>query len=66
MKFNKIQLIGGLTGLALSSQIFAGQALGVPLGVPLGTALPIGPGGILLVAIAGLAIGISIIKRKQK
>mgnify|MGYP000069988230 CR=1 FL=1 len=66
MKFNKIQLISGIAGVILSSQTFAGQVLGEPLGNSLGTSLPIGAGGILLVAMAGLSIGISIIKRKQK
>ncbi|MEP7064151.1 MAG: hypothetical protein ABI881_17320 [Betaproteobacteria bacterium] len=73
---NTNKLMVGALAASMASSAFAGfvtplgQTLGVTLGrllgAPLGTLLPVAGGGLLLVAAASLAIGIAIVRRKQK
>ena len=53
--------------LLLADAAIATQTLGVPAGISVGTsALPIAGLSLLGVAVAGLAIGIRIVRRKRK
>jgi hypothetical protein len=72
---NTNKLMVGALAVSMANAAFAGLVpLGQPLGVtlgrllgaPLGTLLPVAGGGLLVVAAASLAIGIAIVRRKQK
>lgn len=66
------KLLIAMLVVAAPAVAFAGPLvpLGVPagfsLGITVGSALPIAGGGVLLVAAAGLGIGIRIARRKRK